>query len=65
MFGYLIHRNYTEDLEFDKANNNSKWHDATKAEIHSLHSYQVFRKHDKALFDKHSKLLMHLKATTK
>ena len=28
MFGFLIPRNYTEALEFDKANNNSKWYDA-------------------------------------
>ena len=32
MFGFLIPRNYTEALEFDKAKNNSKWYDATKAE---------------------------------
>ena len=57
MFGYLIPRNYTEALEFEKANNNSKWYsyDATKAEMDSLHSYQVFIKHDKAQFDKHKK----------
>ena len=30
MFGFLIPRNYTEALEFDKANNNSKWYDATR-----------------------------------
>ena len=33
MFGFFIPRNYTEALEFDKANNNSKWYDATKAEL--------------------------------
>ena len=48
MFGFLIPRNYTEALEFDKANNNSKWYDATKAELDSIHSYQVFQKHEKA-----------------
>ena len=52
MFGFLIPRNYTEALEFDKANNNSKWYDATKAELDSIHSYQVFQKHEKALYDK-------------
>ena len=26
MFGFLIPRNYIEALEFDKANNNSKWY---------------------------------------
>ena len=49
MFGYLIPRNYTEDLELDKDNNNSKWYDATKAEMDSIHSLQVFKKHDKAV----------------
>ena len=27
MFGFLIPRNYTEALEFDKANNNRKWYE--------------------------------------
>ena len=48
IFGYLIPRNYTEALEFDKANINSKCNDATKAEMDSIHSYQVFKKYDKA-----------------
>ena len=50
MFGYLIPRNYTEALEFDKANNNSKWYDAIKAEMDSIHSYEVFKKHEKAQY---------------
>ena len=33
MFGYLIPRNYTEALEIDKANNNSKRYDDTKTEM--------------------------------
>ena len=45
MFGFLVRRNYTEALEFDKANNNHKWYDATKAELDSIHSYEVFKKH--------------------
>ena len=45
MFGYLIPRNYIEALEFDKANNSSKWYDATKAELDSIHSYEVFKRH--------------------
>ena len=57
MFGLLIPRNYTEALEFDKANNNSKWYDATKAELDSIHSYQVFQKHEKALYDKQKKVI--------
>ena len=57
MLGYLIPRNYTEALEFDKANNNSKCYDATMAEMDSIHSYQVFKKYDKAQFDKHKKVL--------
>ena len=57
MFGYLIPRNYTEAIEFDKANNNSRWYDATKAEMDSIHSYQVFKKHDKAQFDKQKKVV--------
>ena len=31
MFGFLIPRKYTEALEFDKANNISKWYDAKKS----------------------------------
>ena len=60
-----IPRIYAEALEFDKANNNSKWYDATKAEMDSIHSYQVFKKHDKAQFDKHKKVIMHTEATIK
>ena len=59
MFGFLIPRNYTEALEFDKANNNSKWCDATKAELDSIHSYQVFQKHEKAHMISKRKSLMH------
>ena len=59
MFGFLIPRNYTEALEFDKANNNSKWYDATKAELDSIHSYEVFQKHEKAQYDKQKKVIMH------
>ena len=59
MFGHLIPRNYTEALEFDKANKNrsSKWYDAMKAEMDSIHSYHVVKKHDKAQFDKQKKLI--------
>ena len=57
MFGYLIPRNYTGAIEFDKANNNSRWYDATKAEVDSIHSYQVFKKHDKAQLDKQKKVV--------
>ena len=57
MFGFLIPRNYTEALEFDKANNNSKWYDATKAELDSIHSYQVFQEHEKAIYDKQRKVI--------
>ena len=47
MFGFLIPRHYIEALEFDKANNNSKWYDAAKAELDSINSYEVFQKHKK------------------
>ena len=57
MFGFLIPRNYIEALEFDKANNSSKWYDATKAELDSIHSYQVFQKHEKAQYDKQKKVI--------
>ena len=57
MFGFLIPRNYTEALEFDKANNNSKWHDATKAELDSIHSYEVIQKHEKVKYDKQKKVM--------
>ena len=60
MSGFLIHRNYTEALEFDKANNNSKWYDATKAELDSIHSYELFQTHEKAQYDKQKKVIMHL-----
>ena len=59
MFGFLRPRNYIEALEFDKANNNSKWYDATKAELDFIHSYQVFQKHEKAQYDKQKKVIMH------
>ena len=57
MFGFLIPRNYTEALEFDKANNNRKCYDATKAEMDSIHSYEVFKKYEKAQFDKQKKVI--------
>ena len=57
MFGFLIPRNYTEALEFDKASSNSKWYDATKAALDSIHSYQVFQKHEKAQYDKQKKVI--------
>ena len=56
MCGFLIPRNYTEALEFDKANNYSKWYDTTKAELDSIHSSEVFQKHEKAKYDKHKKM---------
>ena len=57
MFGFLIPRNYTEALEFDKANNNSNWYDATKAGLDSIHLYEVFKKHEKAQYDKQKKVI--------
>ena len=57
MFAFLIPRNYTEALEFDKANNNSKWKDSTKAELDSMHSYEVFQKHEKAQYDNQKKVI--------
>ena len=57
MFGYLIPRNYTEALVLDKANINSKWYDATKAEMESIHSYEVFKKHEKVQYDKQKKVI--------
>ena len=57
MFGFLIPRNYIEASEFDKANNNSKWYDATKAELDSIHSCEVFKKHEKAQYDKQKKVI--------
>ena len=57
MFSFLIPRNYNEAFKFDKANNNSKWYDATKAELDSIHSYEVFQKHEKVKYDKQKKVL--------
>ena len=57
MFGFLISRNNIEALEFDKTNSSSKWYDATKAELDSIHSYQVFQKHEKEQDDKQKKVI--------
>ena len=57
MFGFLIPRNCTDALEFDKANNNSKWYNATKAELDSIHSYEVFQKHEKPQYDRQKKVI--------
>ena len=57
MLGYLIPRNYTGALEFDKASNNSKWYNATKAEMDSIHSSEVFKKHEKAQYEKQKKVI--------
>ena len=57
MFGFLIPRNYALALEFDKANNNSKRYDATKAELDSIHSYEVFEKYEKVKYDKQKKVM--------
>ena len=57
MFGFLIPRNHSEALEFDKANKNSKWYDATKAELDSIHSHEVFQKHEKVKYDKQKKVV--------
>ena len=57
MSGFLIQRNCIEALEFDKANNNSKWYDATKAQLDSIHSYEVFQKHENTQYDKQKKVI--------
>ena len=57
MFVYLIPRNHTESLEFDKANNNNKWYNAMKAEMDSIHSYEVFKKNEKVQYDKQEKVV--------
>ena len=57
MFGILIPRNYAEALEFDKANNTSKCYDSTKDELDSIHSYEVFQKHEKVKYNKQKKVL--------
>ena len=53
----LMPRTYTEALEFFKANNNSTWYDAMKAEMDSKHSYEVFRKDEKAQYDKQKEVM--------
>ena len=57
MFGFLIPRNYIEALEFDKASKNSKWYDATKAELDSIQLYEVFQNHENARYDKQKKVI--------
>ena len=59
MFGFLTPRNYTEALEFDKAYHNSKWYDATKDELDSIHSYQVSSSMKKHNMRSKRKSLMH------
>ena len=59
MFVFLIPRNYTEALEFDKANNNSKWYDATKAELDSYIYIRYSRSMNKHYMINKRKLLMH------
>ena len=54
---FSFSRNYTKALEFDKANNNSKWYDVTKAELDSIHSYEVFQKHEKVKYDKQKEVM--------
>ena len=44
-------------MEFDEANNNSKWYDTTKAELDSIYSYEVFQKHEKVEYDKQKKVM--------
>ena len=37
--------------------NNSKLYDVTKAEINPIHSYELFKNHEKAQFDKQKKAI--------
>ena len=57
MFGYLIHRNYMEAMQFDSENKNSKWYDVIKLVKESMLEYKVFKKWDKAILDKHKKVM--------
>ena len=50
MYGYLIPRNYTEAMQFDKENKN-------KLEMESIQAYKVLRKWDKGILDKHKKVM--------
>ena len=54
MFGFLIPRNYIEALEFETI---TAWYDATKAELDSIHTYEVFQKHEKEQYDKQKKVI--------
>ena len=57
MFGFLIPRNFTEALEFDNADNNRKWYDATMAELDFIHSFEVFQKPEKVKYNMQKKVL--------
>ena len=57
MFGYLIHKNYMEAMQFDSENKNSKWYDAIKIEMESMLEYKVLKKWDKSIFDKHKEVM--------
>ena len=42
MYGYEIPRNYADALRLDRLHGNTKWQDATKAEMEQLAEYKVF-----------------------
>ena len=57
MFGYIIHRNYMEAMQFDSENKTSKWYDAIKLEMESMREYKVSKWWDKAILDKHKNVM--------
>ena len=54
-FGFLIPKDYKQELQLDEKNVNSKWYDATKLEMDQINEYKVVQDHGKAQFDPKSR----------
>ena len=57
MFGYPIPRTYSEAIQFDTENKNSKWYDVIKFKMESILEYVVFKMWDKAILNNHKKII--------
>ena len=57
MFGFLIPRNYTEALEFYKANHNGKWYDATRLNLTPYIHMRSSKSIKRVKYDKQKKVM--------
>ena len=57
MFGYLIHRNYMEVMQFDSGNKNSNSYDVIELKMGSMREYDLYKKWDIVIIDKHKKVM--------